>query len=665
MMIDNPLISVIVPVYHVEAYLEKCIKSIIAQTYKNLEIILVDDGSDDGCPQICDEWAHRDSRIKVIHKKNGGLSDARNAGLELAKGVYIGFVDSDDYIDCTFYEKLYKALVKGNADLSMCNYKMVDCNGNDDKYDNNNLPIHDEVLLGKEVFIDKILSGRYGYWVVAWNKLYKKELIVGKKFIVGKYHEDEYFFNSVMPICKRVACIEQPLYYYVQRSGSIMESGGHVLDKVGALSERTRLYLEKDVKPSVVYKSLYKDLQSLLVSVEKDLKNVKRRNDNYDNIKLFRDVSKIMSMQPIGAIKKCKCVLWALSPEWACSVFSSINKITRRASVGKKLVTYHLQQRKYDAILIDTPTHKNLGDHAIVLAEQQLLTQCGIKSYELTATQIDGRESKYAAVTPMNQYILVPGGGFLGALWPKEEERFRRILQAFKKHKIIVFPQTVSFDLTTPEGRKYLEESQQIYASHPDLTIFVRERRSYAFMQQYFPTVKCLIVPDIVTLLNTHDITQHRKGILFCMRRDLEKALGDVEQQEMLNAVQAQYPDEIIEFTDTVIDYDVMPEKREEEVDRKLTQFSGARLIVTDRLHGMIFAALTHTPCIAMSNSNGKVKAVYEWIKNNDYVRFANSTVEFKQQLQNLDVSQRCIYDRKLVEHEFEPLFEELRKLQK
>ena len=168
-----------------------------------------------------------------------------------------------------------------------------------------------------------------------------------------------------------------------------------------------------------------------------------------------------------------------------------------------------------------------------VLAEQQVLAQCGIKSYELTASQINGREAKYAAVTPRNQYILVPGGGFLGALWPNEEERFRRIVQAFHKQKIIVFPQTVTFDTTTPEGKKYLEESQQIYTSHPDLTIFVREKRSYAFMQQYFPTVRCLLVPDIVTLLRVPDTAQTRKGVLFCMRRDLEKALDDAAQQEI------------------------------------------------------------------------------------------------------------------------------------
>ena len=111
-MRTEELISVIVPVYKVEKYLNKCVQSIIQQTYTNLEIILVDDGSPDNCPQMCDEWAKKDSRIVVIHKKNGGLSDARNAGIAVAKGKYIGFVDSDDYIESTMYEDLYLAISK-------------------------------------------------------------------------------------------------------------------------------------------------------------------------------------------------------------------------------------------------------------------------------------------------------------------------------------------------------------------------------------------------------------------------------------------------------------------------------------------------------------------------------------------------------------------------
>lgn len=655
------LISVIVPIYKVEKYLDKCVQSLVTQTYSNLEIILVDDGSPDNCPDICDRWAKKDSRIKVLHKQNGGLSDARNAGLEIAAGEYIGFVDSDDYICENMYELLLKNLCKTNADLAICNYRLLNEEG---KKLESCSPIRNE-LLTREKALQKLEQDYWWYYVTAWNKLYTRKSLENVKFPVGKIHEDQFVVHRVFYNCRSVVTIADELYLYMQHGQSIMSKSSAIrhLDAIDAICDRYEFYKKKGEEKLCIgtisvleheYNHFRNNacLQALkgdrtkIAKVDKEFRQIFfSRSENRTIINYF------MYEFPDAhfAYERIKCKV----------------RFRTRLHVLKTLVQYNIDQRKYPAILLDTPTHINLGDHAIVLAERQVLAQCGIRSYELTAPQINGREAKYAAVTPKNQYILVQGGGFLGSLWPNEEERFRRIVQAFNKQKIIVFPQTVTFDTTTPEGRKYLEESQRIYASHPDLTIFVREKRSYAFMQQYFPTVRCLLVPDIVTLLHVPDTAQTRRGVLFCMRRDLEKALDDAAQQEILTAVKTQYPDEAIEFTDTVIDHDVMPENREEEVNKKLVQFSGARLIVTDRLHGMVFAALTNTPCIAMSNSNGKVKAVYEWIKGNDYIRFANSVEEFKQQLQTLDVSRQYTYDRKLAEHEFEPLFEEIRKLQK
>lgn len=122
---EEPLISVIVPVYNVEKYLDKCVDSIVNQTYKNLEIILVDDGSPDNCPKMCDNWAKKDKRIKVIHKENGGVSSARNVGIDNAKGEYIGFVDSDDWTEKKYIQKLYEVLIQENADIALCGYNRV------------------------------------------------------------------------------------------------------------------------------------------------------------------------------------------------------------------------------------------------------------------------------------------------------------------------------------------------------------------------------------------------------------------------------------------------------------------------------------------------------------------------------------------------------------
>lgn len=217
----NPVISVIVPVYNVEKYIEKCVDSIIIQTYKNLEIILVDDGSPDKCPEICDNYAKKDSRIKVIHKVNGGLSDARNAGLDIASGKYVTFIDSDDYISFDYIEKLYCALVDNGADMSLCSFIFVDDNYNIITERQNDSPIEDECISGLDI-IKKLNQSHGGYYVVSVCKLYSIHLFDNLRFRQGKIHEDEFIIHHVLYKCKRVATIAQPLYFYFQRSGSIM-----------------------------------------------------------------------------------------------------------------------------------------------------------------------------------------------------------------------------------------------------------------------------------------------------------------------------------------------------------------------------------------------------------------------------------------------------------
>lgn len=241
---ENELISIIVPIFNVAPYLEKCVNSIINQTYKNLEIILVDDGSTDESASICDKLKEKDNRIIVIHKENGGLSDARNAGMSVAKGDYFGFVDSDDYIDKTMYEKLYKAMRNSNSNISLCNYDFVYENG--ELYCENPNVI-DNGELTKDEFFNKLFIAYNHFYVVAWNKLYDKEIFNSLEFEKGRLHEDEFIIHKIIDRCNKVACIEEPLYFYVQRDNSIMNQKKSVknLDVIDALYERY-LYFKKN-----------------------------------------------------------------------------------------------------------------------------------------------------------------------------------------------------------------------------------------------------------------------------------------------------------------------------------------------------------------------------------------------------------------------------------
>lgn len=219
-METKPQISVIVPVYKVEPYLQKCIDSILAQTFRDIEVILVDDGSPDNCPAICDAAAEKDERVRVIHQKNGGLSAARNAGLDIARGEWIGFVDSDDYIAPEMYQTLYNTAIKNDAQLALCSYAYVDIQGG--VLCDRRSPIQKEEILDRMQAVDRLGGDRGWYYVTAWNRLYRRELFENIRFPNGKCHEDEYTAHHIFWACERIAVVPEQLYFYVQRNDGIM-----------------------------------------------------------------------------------------------------------------------------------------------------------------------------------------------------------------------------------------------------------------------------------------------------------------------------------------------------------------------------------------------------------------------------------------------------------
>ncbi len=244
----NDLISIIVPAYNVEKYLDRCVESIVQQTYKNLEIILVDDGSPDNCPQMCDLWVEKDKRIKVIHKQNGGLSDARNAGLALAKGEYIAFVDSDDWIEKQFIEIIFSMIKSNDCSVAGCNYRKA----------HEKLPdaIDKECTVKKfesqeimPAVIDEVIKQ------VVWNKIYEKDLISDILFEKGKYHEDEFWTYQVFARADKYVETDYIGYNYFQRPGSIMDERYSLkrLDAVEAKIQR-QVFLDKNM-PEVAEKA--------------------------------------------------------------------------------------------------------------------------------------------------------------------------------------------------------------------------------------------------------------------------------------------------------------------------------------------------------------------------------------------------------------------------
>lgn len=304
-------ISIIVPVYKVEKYLKRCVDSILCQTFSDIEIILVDDGSPDNCGLMCDEYAELDKRVKVIHKQNGGLSSARNAGLDIASGDYIGFVDSDDWIHPQMYEILYYYIVKFDLGIVKCKHLKVtneDGVNNTEPYIDDNIRIldYDEILNN---FNDDIHYSLIS--PIVCNKLYKKNIFNSLRFDENRIHEDEIIMLPSIFLAKTVGVIKQQLYYYFYtRPDSIMNTGFSVksfddlygcyakyvfFDKLNYILQAQKyqwLFLHKSLK---MYKKLINDYPQYVKEFKKFcFKDCKLKVKCILNNSMFCDMEKLI-----------------------------------------------------------------------------------------------------------------------------------------------------------------------------------------------------------------------------------------------------------------------------------------------------------------------------------------------------------------------------------
>lgn len=241
----NPLITIIVPVYNKEKYVKKCVDSILAQTYTNLEVLLIDDGSTDNSGIICDEYAIADKRVKVVHKTNNGLSSARNAGLDIATGEFVTLVDSDDYIHKLMIEMLYEELAANNADISMCNRSRISID---------DAPLQDENNdYKKYLFTGVEATGKIyedAIFVSACYKLYRIKLFENIRYPLNIIYEDEYLTPRILYNCTRVVFVDKVLYFYVMTQESITRGGfsRKNLDKIFVLKSRMEFFKSKNLE---------------------------------------------------------------------------------------------------------------------------------------------------------------------------------------------------------------------------------------------------------------------------------------------------------------------------------------------------------------------------------------------------------------------------------
>ncbi|MUV36898.1 putative glycosyltransferase YibD [Lentibacillus sp. JNUCC-1] len=297
----SPKVSIIVPVYNLEALLPKCVDSILAQTFTDFELILVNDGSPDESGAMCEAYAKMDSRVKVIHKQNGGTASSRNVGLSVATGDYIGFVDNDDYVHVTMFETLYRQAVLYDSDIIVCDFLKVD--------EGDNAPAAEEQIISSvqhfnsREALNQFYTQNNVTFVVPWNKLYKRHLFDGVSYEVGNSYDDETVAHLLYFKSRKTTYIHVPLYYYVQRQGSMVNSRYHLkrFGAVYALKGRAVFFREKQEyelheKALKVYMEKffwhYFTAKKSLVNIDDELKQLKRTfNENILHLLKIKGVS--------------------------------------------------------------------------------------------------------------------------------------------------------------------------------------------------------------------------------------------------------------------------------------------------------------------------------------------------------------------------------------
>lgn len=645
------LISVIVPIYNVEKYLTRCIDSIINQTYTNLEIILVDDGSPDNCGKICDQYAEKDSRIKVIHKKNGGLSDARNAGIDIATGQYIAFVDSDDFIDTNMYEILYENIKKTNSDIAIANFYKFAIEEEIIKIDK-----QQEITVYNREEMFQHMYDNYLLTVVAWNKLYKRHLFSELRYPVGKIVEDSAVIHYLIDKSTKIVITDLPLYFYYQRTNSIMNTPNFaLLDELDFLYDRVKFFEKLQMEGTKVYN----------ITIENYIAKYIELYCKFAEIKQYKkDLYKKYSEKMKGLLKKYKFPNLKRKIKFNLFFYSKhlyyllkkLKKQIEQIQIKKSNKILKNKYSKYkekmkgkaEYIIFNAPNHGNLGDHAILVAEQKILKDKGIESFSIMSHDTEYFIKNLSDEVDEKDVILITGGGNFGTIWEHEQLRANQIIKKFKNNKIVIFPQTIYYSKDM-HGYYAKQRDKIIYESCKKITICCREKRSYDFCKQTFNVKNIKYTTDVVTYLDNYiKCNQKRSGIKLCFRKDVEKTASQEEITMVVDKIIKKYPNEKIAEISTVNKGKYNLEKGKKHFIKLIKNISRSKLIITDRLHGMIFAAITSTPCITFPNSSGKVKGVYEWLKKeNDYIYFVNSINDIQCIINEIDIEKDYKYNNK------------------
>lgn len=668
-------VTIIVPVYKVEKYLKQCLDSIVNQTYSNLEILLVEDGSPDFCGEICDTYAKQDERIKVIHQENAGLSEARNVGLRYATGEYLLFVDSDDWLEHELCEMAVKDLEAHEADVVVFGYYEVSDAG---QIQGVQFSHCSETFSGVEG-IKKLLI--YEIENYAWNKLYKRDVFRDITYPKGRLFEDIGTTYKVFGNAIKIVQTNRVLYFYRQREGSISKqvSLRNQMEYIDMYLERYEVVCKEwpVLKKVTIEKAIPFMIWEYAYLHDKAFRTHNEQVEQYKH-KLVQYIEKLVADESSREIiNQDWYVRFFMKYKWLFEVYCRLgfHRWTKIHTLFRMLISSSLFVKKENlelpafngkrhCFLIGTPDHDNLGDHAIGMAEIQYLKKC-MPDYDIVVIS----EERYYRVRKdlkkkcsESDVIILHGGGNLGNEYPWCERIREDVLKRFPKQRVMLFPQTVYFT-NTFFGNIMKKKARQIYKKSK-VILLAREKASFEEMKQLFPYNQSYLVPDIVLLLDVMKVNEKRQGALLCLRLDKEAVLTWEQRRKLYEHCKKMLQD--VRYTDTT------SRKRHDEVtgsvavEKKLEQFAQSRIVITDRLHGMVFAALTKTPCVVLSNYNAKVQGVYQWIAKLNYIEFLENIKDLESVVKRLlDLKQTDEYPRKWMQEQYKAIEQQLEEWNK
>lgn len=679
------LVSVIIPVYNVSEYLDKCVKSCLAQTYTNLQIILVDDGSTDDCGEKCDRWAQQDFRISVIHKTNGGLSSARNAGLEVANGEFIYFLDSDDYIEPELIADAVDAMTD-DVDMVTFNFRVVDENGM--QTDCSKCSPYKKLFKTEDDIMKFIYKKFFSFTEFrgeAWAKIFRKSVIDKYNLFFEDnnviFLEDMYFSLCYLFHSNGIKCISSIYYNYTLRNGSIMseEKFKPNIGRLNELSKAVKRHLDLQdgldiikkyfpvIHCLIVFHGIDLTFNRLQVTVEEmrkiisdDVPDIDYFNFQLRKAKKFKKEIYKCYKQPEGRNHYSKILYFLDGDYFKCrarhKIASLLLKVSRERQ--KRLLEWiKLYKSKKCIYILGTEDFGNLGDLKIGLSILDFLNRnfADYKIKEITYRMFESQYINLKRFVKKSDIIILTGGGNTGDLYDWQEKLRQRVIETWPENKKILFPQSVYYT-NTSKGKNQFNHDQQLFTRQNNFIIATREQYSYDLITDSF-NCRCIFVPDIVLSSAQHEALMPQKPIItFSMRSDIERALNN-EQFDQLNKAAKNICNHI-KYRNLQLEYNVSAEKREAYINYFFDEFASSRLIITDRLHGMIFSAVTGTPCIVMDNSYHKIKGAYETIKYLPYIFFANTVEEAIEAIPKYYHMGKQTYDNTPLEENFEKLKE-------